>query len=262
MSGHLRCSFAVFVVLAGGSMSPAFSNPFDVLFSAAPAEAPATPPVEEECLPHPGKATADGQHWVYRYDGHRKCWFQAAEETATTMTKPVHHHAIKRRDLAAEKNEVVPRQRKAVADARAELPGSTPAETSQPAPPAPEFKLADAAVAATGAAAPASIVADRVTNQLTPDHPALPHVDVERLLAAAPAESNAVAASIPMATENGVSGSKAGDNGRGWNATWLGVLLITLGLVSLLSSSRALWVAVEHPSRGRDRRKDGGRRTG
>jgi len=53
------------------------------LFNAAPGQATAPAPVAEECLPQPGKSTADGQHWVYRFDGRRKCWFQAAEGIAT-----------------------------------------------------------------------------------------------------------------------------------------------------------------------------------
>ena len=59
-------------------------------------------------------------------------------------------------------------------DARAELLGSAPAETSQPIRPAPEFKVVDAAsVLATGAAAfvPLAPVEKLATDQLTPDHP-------------------------------------------------------------------------------------------
>ena len=246
MSGHLRFCFAAFVLLAGLSTSPASSNPFADLFNAAPREATAPASAEGECLPRPGKSTADGQHWVYRLDGHRKCWFQAAEGTAT-VKKPVHHHAAKHRVAAPAENETARRKRKAVVDARAELLHSAPAETSQPTPPTSELKVADAAsVLATGAAAlvPPAPIANPATDQLTPDHATPRQVDVETLLAAAPAASDAVAASVPPATPVAVPIADAGDEGRGWTATWLGVLLMALGLVSLLSSSRTLRGAV------------------
>jgi hypothetical protein len=239
MSGHLRFCFAAFLLLSGLSTSPASSNPA-ALFNAAPAE--------EECLPQPGKSPADGQHWVYRYDGHRKCWFQAAEGIAT-VKKPVHHHAAKQRVAAAEEKEATLRKRKAVEDARAELLRSGLAETPQPTPPAPELKVVDAApIPAAGAAAlvpPPPVVAKQAaTDQLTPDHPTPRQVDVETLLAAAPAASDAVAASARPATPVAVPIAEAGDDGRGWTATWLGVLLMAMGLVSLLSSSRTLWGAM------------------
>ncbi len=192
-------------------------------------------------MPQPGKSTADGQHWVYRFDGHRKCWFQAAEGTVTK--KPVHHHAAKH-VAAPKENEAMSRKRNAVVDARAELLRSAPAETPQPAPSAPELTVVDAApVAATGVAVlvpPASVVAKPATDQLTPDHPTPRQVDVETLLAAAPAARSAVAASVPSATPVALPTAEASDDGRGWTATWLGVLLMALGFVSLLSSSRTL----------------------
>jgi hypothetical protein len=245
MSGHLRFCFAAFLLFAVLSTSPAFSKPFAALFNqAAPASAEATAqvPAEEECLPQPGKSTPDGQHWVYRFDGDRKCWFKAAEGIAT-VKKPVHHHAAKQHITAAKENEAVLRKRKAVVDARAELLRSAPAETPQPTPPAPELKVVDAApVPAMAAAAlvpPAPVAAKPATDQLTLDHPTPHLVDVETLLAAS-AASDAVAASAPQATPVAVPIAEAGDDGREWTATWLGVLLIALGFVSLLSSSRTL----------------------
>jgi hypothetical protein len=248
MSGYLRFCFAAFL-LAGLSTSPASSNPFTAFFDqAAPAEATAAQaPAEEECLPQPGKSTPGGRHWVYRFDGHRKCWFQAAEGIAT-VRKPVHHHPAKQHVAASEENEAALRKRKAVVDARAELLRSALAETPQPTPPAPELKLADAApVPAMGAAPP--------SDQLTPDHPMPRQVDVETLLAAAPAASNAVAASVPPATPVAIPMTKAGEDGRGWTTTWLGVLLISLGFVSLLSSSRTVRGTVL-VGRSLDRRTD------
>ena len=200
MSGHLRFCFTAFVLLAGLSTSPASSNPFADLFNVAPPGKPLRPlPRKEECLPRPGKSTADGQHWVYRLDGHRKCWFQAAEGIAT-VKKQVHHQAAKHRDAAPEENETARRKREAVVDARAELLRSAPAETSQPTRPEPELKVVDAAsVVATGVAAlvPPAPVDNLGTDQLTPDHRTPRQVDVETLLAAAPAASDAVAASVP-----------------------------------------------------------------
>jgi hypothetical protein len=52
-----------------------------------PAQAAAPAAAEEECLPRPGKSTAAGQRWVYRFDGHRKCWFQTAQGIATVKNR-------------------------------------------------------------------------------------------------------------------------------------------------------------------------------
>jgi len=187
-------------------------------------------------LSQPGKSTAEGQRWVYRFDGHRKCWFQAAEGSA--VKKQVRYRAAKARVAAPEENEAAPRKRKAVVDARAELLRSAPAETSQPMRPAPELKVADAASATVAAAfaRPAPI------ENLAPAQPR--QVDVEALLAAAPVASNAVAASVPPAAPVAFPIAEAADDGRGWTATWLGVLLMALGLVSVLGSSRPLREAV------------------
>ncbi|SDH02139.1 hypothetical protein SAMN05216338_1004311 [Bradyrhizobium sp. Rc2d] len=240
MSGHLRFCFTGCLLLAGLSTSPAFSNPFADFFNASPAQATAPAPATEECLSQPGKSTADGQHWVYRFDGHRKCWFQAAAGTATA--KKPHGQAARHRVPAAEKNETALRKRKAIVDARAELLRSAAAETPQPTPPTPEFKVADAApVLATWAAAlvPEPVVPMTATDQLMPDRPIPRQVDVGTLLAAAPAASEAVAASVPPAPV-AFPVAEAADDGRGWTATWLGVLLMVLGLVFILSSSRTV----------------------
>jgi hypothetical protein len=246
MSGHLRVCFAAFVLLASLSTSPASSNPFADLFNVAPQTTTAPASAERECLPRPGKATTDGQHWVYRLDGHRKCWFQAAEGIAT-VKKGVHHHVAKHGVAAPAENETAQRKREAVVDARAEVLRSAPAETSQPTPLASELKVVDAAsVVVTGAAAPAppALVANRATDQLTPDHPTPRQVDVETVLAAAPAASDAVAAFVPPAPPVAFPIAEASDDGWGWTANLLGVLLMALGLVSVLSSSRVLRGAV------------------
>ena len=256
MSGHLRFCFAA-VFLAGFSTQPASSNPFDVLFNSAPAEpaaatsppaeatAATSAPAEDQCLPRPGKSAAGGHHWVYRYDGHRKCWFEADE--SAMVKKPV-HHAAKRHVAASNENELAPPSRKAVVDARDELIISAQAKTPQPTPPAPEIKVTDAAtvpiVEGAGLAGSAPVAAEPATARLMPDHPtpdrpAPHHVDMEALLAAAPTASDAVAASAPPVSPVAVRTPEAGDGWGGWTTT-AGVILIVLGLVSLLGSSRIL----------------------
>ncbi|MCK1641700.1 hypothetical protein IVA95_30190 [Bradyrhizobium sp. 157] len=245
MSGHLRFCIAVLVLLAGLPTSPASSNPLADLFNVSPPTPPepASAERERECLPRPGTSTAEGQRWVYRSEGRRKCWFQAAEGTATV--KQVRHRAAKARVATAEENEAARAKQKAVMNARAELLRSAPAETSQPTQPAPELKVVDAAsVPATAAAAfvPPAPVANRATD--TPDHPTPRRLDAETLLAAAPAPSDAVAVSVPPAAPVASPIAEAADDGWGWMATWLGVLLMALGLASVLGSSRTLREAV------------------
>ena len=192
-------------------------------------------------MPRPGKSTTAGQRWVYRLEGHRKCWFQAAEGIAT-VKKQVRHSAAKPRVAVPEENDAAPRKRKADVDARAELLRSASAETSQPIRLAPEFKVVDAAsVLATGTAA---FVPPAAVEKLTPEHPTPRQVDVETLLAAAPAPRDAVAASVPPAAPVAFPIAEAADDGQGWMATLLGVLLIALGLVSVLGSSPTLREAV------------------
>jgi hypothetical protein len=247
MSGHLRFYFGAFVFLAGFSSSPASSNHITDWFNVTPKQpaAPASAEAEEECLSRPGKSTTVGQHWVYRLEGRRKCWFQTAEETA--VKRQARRRAAKARVAVSEENEARPRQRRAVVDARAELLRSAPAETSQPERPAPELKMADAAsVLATAIAAfvPPAPVENLATNQPTPDRRTPRQVDVEMLLAAAPADRGAVAASGPAAAPVAFPIVEAADDGQGWIATWLGALLMALGLISVLGSSRIVREAV------------------
>ena len=248
MSGHLRFCFATLALLAGLSATPASSNPFADWFNITPRPAAAPAPEEEECLPRPGKSTTAGQRWAYRLEGHRKCWFQTAEETAVKKQvrhRAAKHRAAKHRVAAPEESEASPSKRKAVVDARSELMRSAPAEAPQPMRPVPEFKVADAAsVAATGAAAfvPSAPIENLKTDRLTPDR--TPQVDVETLLAAAPASSDAVAASVPPAAPVNTRIAEEANDGWDWMATWLGVLLMALGLVSVLGSSRTLREAV------------------
>lgn len=234
--GHLRFCLAAFFVLAGLSTSSASSNFLDFLFN--PKEAAAPAPAEQGCLPQPGKSTIDGQHWVYRIDGRRKCWFQAAVGVAT-VKKPGQHGATKRAS-AAEENEFLVRKHKAIVDAYAEVPRPETAETVS-TPPASELKLLDAAsVSNVGPAAlvpPAPVKPS--SDQLPPDRDSMPpQVNVEAMLAMAPPVTAASPArpAIPAA----ISIAGADDGTQEWTVTWLGVLLIALGLVFLLSSSRSL----------------------
>jgi len=247
MSGHLRFCFAAFLLLAGFSTSPASSNPFAALFGTAsgdatapsPGEATAPAPAEQECLRQPGKAT-DGQHWVYRLEGPRKCWFQVAERSAT-VKKPVHRYAAKQRVVGPEENEAAQRKPKAVVgDARAELLPA-PAEMSQLTPPARELKVVDAdSLIPTALVPPAPVVAKPATDQLPPDYPTQRPVDVDALLATAPPASDTVASSVPAAIPVTIPIAGADGEERAWTTTCLGALLIALGLISLLSSSATL----------------------
>jgi hypothetical protein len=237
----LRSGIAGFFLVAGFS-TPAFSNAFTDLFTPNAAPAPSTEaaaPVKEECLAQPGRSTAAGQHWVYRYDGQRKCWFQAAEETALTR-KPVRHRLERRSVAASQEDKPAPRQREDVEDARAEMPSSAPEQTPQPPPSEPKLTIVHTIpVRAADAAAmvpPAPYLAKPGADQLAPDQPR--RLDVETLLAKAPAASEEVASALP-ATLVAAPTAKTG-GGEDWMTSWLGVLLMALGSAALLTSSRTL----------------------
>jgi hypothetical protein len=241
VSSHLRSAFVAFF-LVGGFSTPAASNVLTDFFSpkAAPEEsAAAAAPAQEECLQQPRKSTAAGQHWVYRYDGRRKCWFQTAEDALAK--KPVRHRVARRSVTAPEEDKPATRK-KDVEDARAELLISAPEETPQPAPPAPKLtivhtvpvRVADAA----GQVPPEPVLATRGGDQLMPDQPAPRRVDVESLLAKAPAASDEVASASPATPIAGPGSQTGGD--EDWTASRLGALLMALGGAALLSSSRTL----------------------
>ena len=249
MSVPLRCGFTA--VLVASFATPAASNPFTDLFSpnAAPeaaAAAPAAAPAQEECLLQPGKTTAAGQRWVYRHDGHRKCWFQADAGTALAR-KAVHRHATRPRAAAPEANESAsrkdtPHEDEAVADAHAEMAGSTPAEAPQPAPPESAPKMVQTVpVPMTASAAlvpPAPVLAKPGADQPAPDQPTQSPIDVAAPPTDAPAASDEVA-SVPPSTPVAVPSAEI-DRGGGWTTPWFGVLLILLGFAALLSASRTL----------------------
>lgn len=246
MSGDLRSCIAAFVLFTSLPTS-ASSNPLADVFGASPpqtATEPAPAEKERECLPRPGTSAADGQRWVYRTEGGRKCWFQAAQGTATVKQVRDRVRAAKARVAAAE-NETARRKPKAAMDARAEMLRSAPAEMPELTRPGPEFKVVDVAPAQTpGAAAfvPAAPVAtaNHATDQLAPDHPTPRRLDEKMLLAAAPAPSEAVAVSVPPAPAVASPTAEAPEDRPGWTATWLGVLLMALGLAFVLGSSRTV----------------------
>ena len=226
MSGHLRLYFASLVVVGGLSAAPASSNPLADFFNTATPQPTVTSPPQAECVPRPGTSITGGQHWVYRTDGRRKCWFLA--EGIATVKKPVRARVAKDRSASLDENGT---RRSAVVDARAELLRSTPPEQSQP--PVPEMKVADAdSSLGTGPALMSAAPIVDLPNQLTPEHSAPGQVDAGQLLAAAPADS-------PQDMPLGARTAEARDEARNWTA-WFGVLLMTLGGLSLLSSSRTL----------------------
>ena len=243
MSSHLRFGIAGFFLVAGFS-TPAFSNAFTDLFSANAAPAPSTAaaaPSKEECLPQPGRSSAAGQHWVYRFDGQRKCWFQAAEETSLAR-KPVRHRLERRSVAASEEDKPAPRRQKDVEDANAEMLSSAPEQTPQPAPSEPKLTIVHTVPVRAGDAAamvpPAPDLDKPGADQLAPDQPAPRRVDVEQLLAEAPAASSEVASApgTPIAAPGANTGG--GEHGT---PSWLGVLMIVLGGTALLASSPSLW---------------------
>jgi hypothetical protein len=190
----------------------------------------------------PGKSTAPGQHWFYHRNGHRKCWYQA-EEGSASARKPVQRQAARQRAAAPEENESEPRKAEAVEDARAGILSAAPAASLQSTPSEPAPKIVQTVpvpmTGDTALASPAPVVAmpgaDQLTpDQLTPDQSTPRPLDVEVPVANAPAASSAVA-SVPPATPVGVPAAETGD-GEGWSPSWPGLLLMVLGFALLLSA--------------------------
>ena len=263
MSGHLRFGIAAYLLVAAFS-TPAASNPLtDLLTPNPPPEAapPApAPAAQDSCASRPGPA-APGGHWVYRYDGHRKCWFQAEGGGAVSKRAA---HVTRRHAAASDDNESEP-AKKPVEDARAEMVKAAPAETPQAPPAEPTLRivhtvpvrLADAEAQVPPPPARDSQGVDQqaadpqAADQPTPAQGASRHVDVEKLLADAPAASSetAFAAVATPIADPGASTSGAGE----WISPWYGALLIMLGGVALLGASlrRVFW-----PARSPDSRTD------
>jgi hypothetical protein len=228
MSGYLRFCFVSLVSVGTLSSAPASSNPLADIFNTAAPQPAVTSPPQAECQGSPGNSPPEGQHWVYRMDGHRRCWF-LTDGTAKVKKTVRRRGAQDRTPSLAENVAAQPRQ-SAVVDAHAEMLRSAPAEPAKP--PVSVFKVADAASDAGPAVTLAAPVAGLHSNQLTADHSEPDQVDVEQLLAAVPAgspQTMPVDARIP----------EMPDEARSWTA-WFGVLLMTLGGFSILSSSRTL----------------------
>jgi hypothetical protein len=258
MSGHWRLCIGASLLLAGLSTSPAFSNPFTDLFTPAPQETPAPAPAKEECSPQPGRATP-GQHWVYRLDGHRKCWFQA--EASVAVKRLAQRHAPRRHFIEPEEDEAA-LHTKRVADARAQLLSNAQANALQPAPPAPPAapvpapapapEVAEtASVPASEAATPtpaAPVVAAPSIDQPAPARAAQPQVDVESLLAAAAPIADTVATPAPSTTPVAPSVPTALNSQWESVMTLAGAILMVFGLVFLVGTLLAA-VARRKPAR-------------
>jgi hypothetical protein len=245
MSGHWRYYVTAFLLAAGLPTSPASSNPLTDLLNPAPKEAAAPAraenapaPVRAACVPQPGRSTVPGQHWVYRIDGHRKCWFQADEATVSAK-KQIRHHMVRRPAVDREENDAELRK-ETVLDARAQMLSAAPAGAPQPVASAPE--VADTAsvparepairLAIPVPAAPI-IAAEPTIDPLTPDHATPRPVNVEMLLAAS-TDRDLAASSVPPTTPDAPSAASA-DNGDS-TAAWAGTVLIALGFVFLIGA--------------------------
>lgn len=240
MSGYLRMCFVSLVLVETLSMGPASSNPLADIFNTAAPQPTVTSPPQAECLGRPGNSTPDSQHWVYRMDGHHKCWFLT--EGVAKVKKTVRRRVAKDSTASLDENATTRPRQSGLVDARAELLRSAPAEPSQP--PDPEVKVADAAPDLdTGTAlTSAALIAEHGRR---PTHSVPSQVDAEQLLAPAPA-NDVVTSSEPPTTPIGmlVLTAEARNEAPSRTATWLGVLLMMLGILSILSSSRSLRHAV------------------
>lgn len=236
MSGHWRFFVAACLFVAGPSTLPAFSNPLTDLLNPPPKEtaAPAPAPVRETCLAQPGSSASPGRHWFYHVDGHRKCWFQAAESTAS-VKKPIHHYAARRPVVTDEEDEVAPRKRTPL-DARAQLLKTAPVNAAQPTTPTPEVtdqaSVSDNAAATIVPAAP--IAVQPAIDPPTPRRAAPRSVDVETLLAASVLDKDTAVSSAPPA----ISAAPSIQEEDHWEstATRAGVTLIALGILFMVGS--------------------------
>jgi len=246
MSSHWRCWGSAILFFAGFSATPAFSNPLtdltDLLGISSKKEAAPPAPTQEACVLQPGKSTVPGQHWVYRLDGHRRCWYPT-DQANVSMKKQVRHHAAKQPVVPPAENEAT-LDKKKVLDARAQLLSVATADALPPTDPAPE--VVDAASVPTNrAATPAPTapavtepISDQLRSQLVRQRSveAERPVDVERLLAVEPFGRDAVDASVPPATSATPSMPEADQANWELRATRAGLVLVALGLVFLLGS--------------------------
>lgn len=239
MSGYLRMCFVSLALIETLSTGPASSNPLADIFNTAAPQPTVTSPSQAECLGRPGNSTLDSLHWVYRMDGHHKCWFLT--EGVAKVKKTVRRRVAKANTASLDENGAARPRQSGVVDARAELLRSAPAEPSQP--PHPEVKVADAASDLdTGTTL---MSAPPIAEHGRPTHSVPNQVDVEQPLAAALA-NDVVTSPEPPTIPIGVLvlTAEARNEAPSQTATWLGVLLMMLGMLSILSSSRSLRHAV------------------
>lgn len=232
MSGYLRLCFVSLVLVETLSMGPASSNPLADIFNTAASQPAATSPPHAECLGRPGNSTPDSQRWVYRMDGHHKCWFLT--EGMAKVKKTVRPRVAKDNTASLDENGTTRPRQSGVVDARAELLRSAPAEPSQS--PYPEVKVADATSDLDTGTTPMS-AAPIAEHDRWPTNSVPSQVDVEQSLAAAPA-NDVVTSTIPIGVL--VLTAEARNEAPSRTAAWLGVLLMMLGMISILSSSRSL----------------------
>lgn len=240
MSGYLRMCFVSLALVETLSTGPASSNPLADIFNTAAPQPTVTSPTQTECLGRPGNSTPDSLHWVYRMDGHHKCWFLT--EGVAKVKKTVRRRVAKANTASLDENRAARPRQSAVVDARAELLRSAPAEPSQP--PRPEVKVADAA-SDLDAGTTLMSAAPISEHGRWPTHSVPSQIDVEQPLAAAPANEVATSSeppTIPIGVL--VLTAEARNEAPSQTATWLGVLLMMLGMLSILSSSRSLRHAV------------------
>ncbi|WP_271593306.1 hypothetical protein [Bradyrhizobium sp. CCBAU 65884] len=151
------------------------------------------------------------------------------------MKKTVRRRVAKDSTARLDESGATSLRQSGVIDARAELLRSAPIQPTQP--PHSELKVANAASGLdtdTARISAAFISAHAHRPASTPSQ-----VDVDQLLAAPPANDVATSSEHPI-MPMGVRLAKAGHEAPSQTATWLGVLLMMLGMLSIISSSRSL----------------------
>ena len=234
------------LLFAGLTISPAFSSPLAELFNPAAKEdiAAATTQAPEDCMSQPGNSTRPGQHWVYHFDGHRKCWFQT-DATAAAVKKRVHHHVAKPLVVHEENEAALPKP--TVLDARAQMVSAAPVHALRSA--RAEPKLADAEPGFGKDAAPlvpATLTpAQRTTDRLTPDYASSRAVDVDAPLTDSSLDQNTAVSAV--------AADRPAPLIPDWNENhWdrllprLGLVLLALGFVLLAG---CCWPAVSSVQR-------------
>ncbi len=235
MLAHLRLFFSAVVILAGVSTSPAYSNPIagqpDSKLTTE--RAAALVASQETCLSQPGKSTIAGQRWVYYRDGQRKCWFQTTEQPQSKNR--VRDRAAKASvSASAESDGILPTPKpKRVDDARAELRLETP----QALPSASGLDVV--AAAPVQRADQASLLIGELDRQES-DKLAGRQPDADSSPTRVPLQKVVSHAPLIAATPAVHSTSEALDDKPGSPATWIAVLLMTLGFSSILGSNRAV----------------------